>query len=324
MQDHRRNFRIAAAGPLVRRALRESARGTVAAVFERSFYAAFGDRWICILPCGGGLGPLNARCVEVGLEQSIARFVLVGDNIVADHGMLSIGTSLSFNFRQAAEWHPPILSRGEPPSVAQGLEALSRHLDLRPLPANGLAFVLAGEGRSTGHDASLAAAAKEPLERLFHLLCTAMATGKTSGIDAHELAPLLGLGPGLTPSGDDVVGGVILALHLLGLAEIRDVLWAQLTPLLYQATNRISIAHMQAAAEGYGHETIHDLVNAILAGQTGNFDRQLDAVGRIGHTSGWDTLVGVVIAATAWLDVRGHAIQRRPVQLRCGQEHCAP
>jgi hypothetical protein len=313
LQNPRQEFHIASAGPLARRALRDTARGKVEAVFERSFYAAIEDRWICILPCRGGMGPLNARCDEAGLESSIQRFVRVGDEAAVDRGILSIGTKLSFDFRQAAGWRPPILSRCEQHSVAHGMSALRRHLDLRSLPPNGLAFLLAGENRATGSEAPLAAATKEPLENLFLLLSTAMATGKTSCIDTHMIEPLLGLGPGLTPSGDDIIGGVIITLHLLGLAHIRDALWAQLKPSLPEATNRISIAHMEAAAEGYGHEAVHDLVNAILAGHTGNLDRQIDAISGIGHTSGWDSLVGVVVTASAWLNVHGprHALRDR-------------
>lgn len=307
LQNPRQEFRISSTGPLARRALRDSARGKVEAVFERSFYAVIKDCWICILPCGGGMGPLNARCEEAGLESSIQRFVRVGDEATVDHGILSIGTKLSFDFRQSAGWRPPILSRCEQHSVAQGMNALRRHLDLRSLPSNGMAFVLVDEDRATDSEVPLAAATKEPLESLFLLLSTAMATGKTFCIDTRMIEPLLGLGPGLTPSGDDVMGGVILTLHLLGLAHLRDALWAQLKPSLPEATNRISIAHMEAAAEGYGHEAVHDLINAILAGHTGNLDRQLDAISAIGHTSGWDTLVGIVVTASAWLKVHGHA-----------------
>jgi hypothetical protein len=307
LQNHRQEFRIASAGPLARRALRDFARGKVEAVFERSFYAAIEDRWICILSCRGGMGPLNARCDKAGLESAIQRFVRVGDEAAIGRGILSIGTKLSFDFRQAAGWHPPILSRCEQHSVADGMNALRRCLDLRSLPPNGLAFLLAGEGRAIGSDAPLAAATKRPLESLFLLLSVAMASGKTSCIDTRALEPLLGLGPGLTPSGDDIIGGVIITLHLLGLAHIRDALWARLKPSLPEATNRISIAHMEAAAEGYGHEAVHDLVNAILAGHTGNLDRQLDAISALGHTSGWDTLVGIVVTASAWLKVHGHA-----------------
>src|SRR5690349_12599858 len=128
-QDQRQEFRIAAAGPFVHRALRDSPRGKVTAVFERSFYATFEDRWICILPPRGGLGPLNARCSEAGLEHAIARFVRVGADAVVDHGMLSIGAALSFDFRHAATWSPPPLTHCEPHSIAHGMEALRRLLD---------------------------------------------------------------------------------------------------------------------------------------------------------------------------------------------------
>ncbi|MBX9827174.1 MAG: DUF2877 domain-containing protein [Xanthobacteraceae bacterium] len=310
LENHRQKFRIISAGPIVLRTLYASPRGRVEAVFERSFYASLGGQLICILPRQGGLGPLNARCDEAGLENSIKRFVRVGDKAAVTGTTLSIGDHISFAFSDAVGWHPPILSHCNEESVTRGMSALRRHLGVRSLPSNGLAFLIAGEGQEVTPNPDLAAAAKEPVERLAFALASAMGAGEMSGIESSKLMPLLGLGPGLTPSGDDVIGGVMIALCLLGQARIRDVMWSQIRPVLPEVTNRISIAHLEAAAGGYGHAAIHDLVNAIFSGQIGNLDRQLDVVDAIGHTSGWDALVGVVVAAMAWLRVHGRAHER--------------
>src|SRR5690606_7063751 len=42
---------------------------------------------------------------------------------------------------------------------------------------------------------------------------------------------LIGLGPGLTPSGDDLLGGVLIALHALGRPDATERLSAWALPL---------------------------------------------------------------------------------------------
>lgn len=304
--DHREEYRISLAGPLALGALRGLRHGRIEAVFERSFYAALDGALICILPPRGGIGPLNAVCDDVRLPGALGRLIRVGDAVVATGRTLSVGARASFAFDDAAGWHPPAPARCDAESLARGMAALRHRLDLRTLPDNGVAFLLAGEGRTVAANPALAAAASEAVARLAAVLADAMTGREAPRINRDTLAPLLGLGPGLTPSGDDVIGGTMIALNLLGLAGIRDMMWSQVEALP-EATGRISMAHLEAAAQGYGHAAVHDLVNAVFSAQTGDLDRQLDAVGAIGHTSGWDALVGVAVAATAWLHVYGPA-----------------
>jgi hypothetical protein len=306
LHDHCEEYRISCAGPLALRALRASRHGRIEAVFERSFYAALGGALICILPQRGGMGPLNAACDDSGLQHALGWLIRVGDAVIVTERALSVGASASFAFDDAAGWHPPAPSRCDEESLVRGMAALRRRLDLRALPDNGFAFLLAGKDQQAAPDRGLAAAASEAVARLAAALAEAMTDRATPRIGREVLAPLLGLGPGLTPSGDDVIGGAMIALNLLGLAGIRDIMWSQVEALP-EATGRISMAHLQAAAEGYGHAAVHDLINAVFSAQPGALDRQLDAVGAIGHTSGWDALVGVAVAATAWLHVRGRA-----------------
>jgi len=102
---------------------------------------------------------------------------------------------------------------------------------------------------------------------------------------AKETEMLVGLGPGLTPSGDDYLGGVMVALRLAGRGGQADALWRWLEPRLKERTSAISAAHLAAAAAGEAHEALHDVLNGRL-----EFDR-LDAVG---HCSGWDGLAGAM------------------------------
>lgn len=53
------------------------------------------------------------------------------------------------------------------------------------------------------------------------------------------------------------------------------------------------------AAKGYGGETIHTLLNALIKGDR---DLRLEALNAIGYTSGWDAFAGVLTALTAYLE----------------------
>ena len=105
---------------------------------------------------------------------------------------------------------------------------------------------------------------------------------------------LLGAGPGLTPSGDDVLGGALLALRATGHANVAEALWRQIAPELTLRTNEISATLLAAAAMGHGSAAVHEVISALTGGAPPALDGALAAIDRIGHSSGWDTLLGVV------------------------------
>jgi len=102
---------------------------------------------------------------------------------------------------------------------------------------------------------------------------------------------LIGLGPGLTPAGDDFVGGAMIALRTFGLAPLADRIAAWALPLAATNTNRISRAHLECAAAGEGHEALHDLLCSFE-------EKHLARLARIGHTSGLDAAAGALLALT--------------------------
>jgi hypothetical protein len=119
---------------------------------------------------------------------------------------------------------------------------------------------------------------------------------------------LIGLGPGLTPAGDDFVGGALIALHAAGRGSVADRIAAWALELAESGTGKISRAHLRCAAAGEGHEALHAFLRAIHKGQRA-IDRALAALSRIGHSSGRDAAAGALLA----LDdgVRRKAVKRR-------------
>jgi hypothetical protein len=109
---------------------------------------------------------------------------------------------------------------------------------------------------------------------------------------------LIGLGPGLTPSGDDFVGGALIALRAAGRVELAERVAAWALRLAERRTSRISRAHLACAAAGEGHEALHQLLAALEKGEAA-IARALDALDRVGHSSGRDAAAGALLSLDA-------------------------
>lgn len=104
------------------------------------------------------------------------------------------------------------------------------------------------------------------------------------------ITDLLGLGIGLTPSGDDFLCGVLAGLILLGKQETDDFqnLSTEITRNLTR-TNAISAAFLHCATEGQFSEALVNLGSV-------PFSQSQQMFHAIGHSSGADTLCGLYFA----------------------------
>jgi len=238
-------MQIAVAGRFAHEAL-AGGEGEVCALFRRSFYLRCpGERYACIGDASLGHGPLNA--------------------LVANLSLPALGERLFVSTENSPPWRPPPQQAGQP-----DLEKLKQAARNR-VPAEGLGcLVLGAHNALSGH----AQPALEALERWL--------VGNALGAEAQEL---IGLGPGLTPSGDDYLGGMLVTLRLSGRGVQADGLWRWLQPRLAGRTSAISASHLAAAAAGEAHEALHEVLNGSL---------DLEKLGAVGHSSGWDALAGAV------------------------------
>ncbi len=116
---------------------------------------------------------------------------------------------------------------------------------------------------------------------------------------AQALAGLLGLGVGLTPSGDDVISGLLAMLvwqARLGandgnLARVLVNTTRELAPM---RTNRISARLLWHAGEGVLYAPAIELGCALLAGDLDAVEEPARRLFSIGSTSGADTAVGML------------------------------
>ena len=149
-------------------------------------------------------------------------------------------------------------------------------------------------------------ALREVARELARAALAAPADGKVDRV----VGRLVGAGPGLTPSGDDVLCGLLLGLRLSGRPEAVARLWGQVAPRL-ASTTALSAALLREAAEGYAVPPVVALTTALADGEPREVERRVAEVLAIGHTSGADLLAGLAGALDAAAAPRGAEVGSR-------------
>ena len=139
------------------------------AVFERSVYVDTPAGLACLGALGNG--PLNARC----------ELPLLG---------LAVGNVIATDIEGATNWRPAPAPERDASAVRAALASLRAQATPR-LPAEGFGFVIDTARPRPG--------AIQALERWL----------VDPAGDPDGARGLIGLGPGLTPSGDDLIGGAL-------------------------------------------------------------------------------------------------------------------
>jgi hypothetical protein len=146
-------------------------------------------------------------------------------------------------------------------------------------------------------------------------LDSAWREGDEDGVASAALG-LVGLGPGLTPSGDDLLAGMMAVLKWVepasesaarfGRAVSRRIV-AQ-APLL---TTRLSARLLAYAAGGLLYEPAMRLGAALLEGRRADIEPSATRLFEIGHTSGFDMAAGIIVGANLGIDNEVWAEARR-------------
>ena len=116
--------------------------------------------------------------------------------------------------------------------------------------------------------------------------------------------PLIGAGPGLTPSWDDLLIGFMAGLRTAtsGKPE-RPGFLTRLGAAIQaagNATTDVSRRVIDRTVAGYGPPWIDDVLAAIAAGNVTRTRRATREALHIGHTSGTDTMLGALLGCAVW------------------------
>jgi hypothetical protein len=120
---------------------------------------------------------------------------------------------------------------------------------------------------------------------------------------------LIGFGEGLTPSGDDFVGGLLFCIRTL-----QDLFnddhqnfpnhVAEFLRSSKPRTNLISYTILKDHAYGHTYETLQECFQAMLTGMDQKILRQaIHKLIQIGHSTGWDMLCGMLTGLLIMNDI---------------------
>ena len=299
-----RTFRVQTIGSAGRRTLESRTVLRLLAVFRRSLYLqAQSGGIICLGPPSLGPGPLNALA---GLPAAVdwqALDLVPGVGAAWDGATLHLGGRFRFSLQEAEPWRPPAPPTGwNPATIAANLARLQKEIEQRH-PTEGLAplisALLTGDPLGGGDDIPLHRRAAAAASALRSWVIAAARRRGTDPPRAPEIARLIGLGPGLTPSGDDLLGGALITLHALGWSSVAGHLAGHLLPVARERTHALSLAHLLCAARGEGAAAVHETIAALCSPGSRDLAATLDSLAEIGHSSGWDALAGVSLVCRA-------------------------
>lgn len=260
-------------------------RGRVHSVFCRAVNLVNAEGWLVTLSARTVDDAPDTLVIDVA---ALAGSCGTGDPAASEGGTLGIGAHTRVDFAGARQWEA---SRPRWPVGASDLHF--RFAAVRDR-------LRAIEATRTSVLAHTTAAL---IARRTAALHDALRAGDADAARAQAFA-LVGLGPGLTPSGDDFLVGFFAALHVADAPGARwRTLGKDVAARAAARTNAISFAALRAAAEGRMRSTISTLLSESMSGSPASTDAALDAVLAIGSTSGADLAGGAIAGLEAHLHV---------------------
>ncbi|AGK52376.1 DUF2877 domain-containing protein [Bacillus sp. 1NLA3E] len=229
-------------------------------------------------------GP-NSIVIEINSFKEID--IEVNDRIFVENKVLSIKNKLAITIEYAEKWECSL------PNYPVNDERLIVNLAI-------MKGHIEKHGKCGGMKKNLQA--KSPfevemakmLEERSHSLCCSLVNNRVNDALQHAIS-LIGLGPGLTPSGDDFLTGLLTTFNMpdcpcqsyKGFCE-QVVMSAKLL------TNDISFMTLRKASLGKVRESIVCLINSAVNGREKELISALDNVLKIGSSSGTDIALGLV------------------------------
>jgi hypothetical protein len=285
--------RILRSGVLAQEFCRNNASAHVEAIFERSFYLRSGDAFICVGEPALGNGPLTL-IGHLGPLSDLALQPRQPAEVCARHILVDRSVRLSLDGSET--WRPPPWPiRPSPIRLIDTCSALARRA-ATDAPEDGFARHVCGVGDASRHQPPLARIAQVRIAQVRiamfeRWLSAALDAGHSQAAACEDaIGGLLGLGPGLTPSGDDFLVGALALLDAIGERDAHAVLARATIAALPGATTALSACFLRAAADAQVGEALHRAVSSVIAGDVG---AAIAAVENIGHSSGWDMMAGI-------------------------------
>jgi len=276
--------------------------GTVQSVFERAINIQLQGGLVSIVTEAAEMGPLNINLRLPGGSKFPASGLAVDAEVRVAGSTLKLPNGTTVEFGSARTYAP----RGRlayPLLTADKLEANLEAMRSTAIRCGNLA----GLGELIGLMAPKTQVASFERLNLFSSAAVKRIVGMENALRARDtravseaVGGIVGLGPGLTPSSDDMLAGLVLLCsvfaknggRVLGRGELVAAL--EDTPITGKTTT-LSSEFLKQAAMGVGNEPVMSLCAALLTQGPASVETKTNRVLSAGETSGTDTVLGLCL-----------------------------
>lgn len=282
-----------------RRLRRGLSSAAVHSSYDGAINIATGAGIISLVPISVGRGPINVT-VE-GDMRLLSGSVATNDPVTIDHEAIYIGNGIPLSLAGSKVYDPS----HKFPRPTLDLEPIRRNLGLARETAfvrgkftgmgsllhsfRGESFIASGAGLNRYSISAL-----RPLRALISGI-----RERNPKVVRNAAKSIAGLGPGLTPSGDDLLSGLVVVLALSAENGLpTGFSYSRAARLIAKSTEGLSSnlgqEYIEQASLGRANEKVTRLVSDLLTGTSPEIEASSSDLIAMGHSSGTDILVGVI------------------------------
>jgi hypothetical protein len=300
--DEEQKIMVSSIGVMAARSLCQSSRWRLLSAYKRSFYCIdHKNNIICIGLDKIEKGPFTLLC-SLGEKWSRERLESVKYFNVDGNRLISKRAGLCFDLKSSVIWQDSLHDlNSHEDFIEEDLSWLVHQASLSA-PEESFGFLIPALFSGDGNKVV------EMQNGICSLLHKKVITVIDSLRDDYRLPAesfnimdcvsglqsLIGLGHGLTPSGDDFLAGVVMGFHKMHKHKEASLLARGFYAKAQGKTTVISLAFYRALADGLIAEPHMQFLEILGKQEKVNRERIFDRVIHFGGTSGWDTLAGIV------------------------------
>jgi hypothetical protein len=291
--------RAASVGITAWEILSKDQQAQIAGKTSKGLFVQTADRWLVFISIEPNRGPLTINLKQF---EEMLTLIPVGSAVrIASHGLHLPGLHFSINLKGSQIWQPAPACAAQPgePGCGEALVQAVEEIQLLTRETGLADFLpsLAGIADAPPAHQCIHGFDWEILQRLQNCLRMQDASALV-----EQLSSRMGTGPGLTPSADDFIVGLLLTLNRWKIppwtAGHLHALNARLVKAAYEKTTTLSANLIECAGRGLANERLINALDWIVSGRSGAANIVADLLGW-GNSSGLDAFTGMAAAIRA-------------------------
>jgi hypothetical protein len=271
--------------------------GFVHSTFNRTFnIQCLEDGELFTVACSEMDNGPNTLVIDVDCFDKMD--IKINDTVYVENQILHIANKLSIHIVNVEQWESilPLL-----PNNVEGLKVniaiMKNFIDLHGKSG--------GIKKASKFQNSFEKEMSKQLQERTGLLLNDLLNNRMTSALQHAVS-LIGLGPGLTPSGDDFLVGLLTIFNTRNSPSFSHKAFCELVVEKAKSlTNEISYMALKKASIGKVRESLIRLIHSLINGTEEDLILSLNKVLNIGSSSGTDIALGLVCGLEANIKVGG-------------------